>query len=126
LINQPGGPHKQALALHFAVQQDRADLVELLLSKGADPMVRRGDGLTALLVYALYRRSLEIPQILLNRGLAFELPPPGLATPFFGAIKNEAFELARFILENVPDEGRHLMINCPCHTGPNFKCTEPG
>src|SRR5204862_7996308 len=99
---------------------------ELLLSRNVDPKGRRGDGLTALAHYANYFNGLEIPRILLKKGLAFELPSPGLPTPFFGAIKNEAFELARFILENSPNGIHHLMINSPCFTGAGFSCPAPG
>lgn len=125
MTNMPGGRQKQP-PLHFAVEQNRPDLVELLLSKDVDLMGRRGDGSNALTHYANYFQGLEIPRILLKRGLTFELPSPGLPTPFFGAIKNEAFELARCILENTPNEARHLMINSPCCTGTNFSFAAPG
>ena len=125
MINIPGGRQRQP-PLHFAVEQDRPDLVELLLSRDVDLKGRRGDGLTALAHYANHFRGLEIPSILLEKGLTFELPSPGLQTPFFGAIKNEAFELARCILENTPNEARHLMINSPCYVGTNFSCAAPG
>lgn len=115
-INIPG--RQKMTPLHRAVLRDREDLVNLLLSRGADPFATRLDGLDALSLYANYRQGLEIPRILLQKGLRFEVPSSGFQTPFFGAVKNRAFELATYILENTTEPG--LMINASCVQGTNF------
>jgi ankyrin repeat protein len=125
MINTPGGPYQQP-PLHFAVEQDRPDLVELVMSRGADTTSLDGHGLTALEHYCNHHGGLDIPRILLKKGLTFKLTPSGLPTPFFGAIRNGAFELARFILQNTPKKIRHLMINSPCCKSRNFEYQPPG
>jgi len=115
-INIPG--RQKMTPLHRAVLRDREDLVNLLLSRGADPFATRLDGLDALSLYANYRQGLKIPRILLQKGLRFEVPSSGFQTPFFGAVKNRAFEQATYILENTAEPG--LMINASCVRGTNF------
>ncbi|KAM7210796.1 hypothetical protein V8F06_013821 [Rhypophila decipiens] len=112
--------------LHFAVQRDRADLVELLLSHGAVASSRDSRGLTALATYANYHSGLNIPRILLGKGLTFETPTNGSQTPFFGAITGASFDLARFILQHTAPVERHAMINAPATWGPNFTDDPPG
>ncbi|KAF8247110.1 hypothetical protein K440DRAFT_661597 [Wilcoxina mikolae CBS 423.85] len=127
LINIPSIPQKET-PLHLAVLADREDLLNLLLSRGADPFARRTDELDALGLYAIYRKGLEIPRILLQRGLKFEIPPSGLETPFFGAVAHRAFELATYILENTAESERDSMINALCFRGARarFGFTKPG
>jgi ankyrin repeat protein len=112
--------------LHFAAQQDRADIVELLLSSGADPHARNGNGITALANYTNYQSGLEIPRLLLKHGVQYELPSNGFQTPFFGAIARGSFELADFVLENTRPEHRNKMINASCSRGPSFSTEPPG
>jgi hypothetical protein len=57
-------PRYQQPPLHFAVQQDRIDIVELLLSHGANLHSRNGDGITALANCTTYQGRLEIPRLL--------------------------------------------------------------
>lgn len=127
MIHDPMGPAKE-FPLHYAVLQDREDLVNLLLCKGADPLVRRYDGLNVLGHYASHRQRLSIPSILLQKGVNIEIPPSesGYAAPFFGAVKNRAFDLAIWILENTPEQKRGLMINALCFRSTNFNCPKPG
>jgi ankyrin repeat protein len=125
MINKLGGPLPQQPPLFFAVQQDRSDLVFLALSRGADASMTRMDGLNALSHYANYHGGLEIPTLLLEQGLKFEVPANDFQTPFFAAIRNGNFKLARFILENTTDALRHKMINAPCSRGTNFEYEGP-
>jgi ankyrin repeat protein len=112
--------------LHFAAQQNRADIVELLLSSGADAHARNGNGITALANYANYQSGLEIPRPLLKHDVQYELPSNGFQTPFFGAISHGSFELADFVLENTRPKGRNKMINASCSRGPGFNTDPPG
>lgn len=112
--------------LHFAVQQDRTDIAELLLSSGANPHARNGNEINALTNYTSYQSSLEIPRLFLKRGVRFEIPSNGFQTPFFGAVSHSAFELAKFVLENTEPKDRNKMINAACSRGPTFNTTPPG
>jgi ankyrin repeat protein len=124
-IDHQGGPQKQT-PLHFAVEQDRLDLVELLLSRGAKAAAVRGDGTSVLNHYANYHGSLDIAKALMKHGAEFELPPVGFQTPFFGSVARGNFDLARFILDNTPKPDRHKMINAPCFQGLQFRYQKPG
>ena len=112
--------------LHFAAQQNRADIVELLLSSGADAHARNGNGITALANYTNCQSGLEIPRLLLKHDVRYELPSNGFQTPFFGAISHGSFELADFVLENTRPEDRNKMINASCSRGPTFNTDPPG
>jgi hypothetical protein len=125
MIGHVDGVRKQP-PLHFAVQQDRPDITELLLSRGADAGSRNSPGITALANYANYYGGLEIPRLLLRAGLRFEIPSNHSQTPFFGAVTRASFELATFILECTGPEHRHHMINAPAAWGPNFAISPPG
>jgi len=125
LIHDRVGPAKE-FPLHYAVLQDKEDIVNLLLRRGADPLARRGDGLNALGHYASHCKGLGIPQILLQKDVKIEIPFSGYETPFFGAVKNRAFDLATWILENTPENEHGLMINAACFRGTNFEFPKPG
>ncbi|KAK0716011.1 ankyrin repeat-containing domain protein [Lasiosphaeris hirsuta] len=112
--------------LHFAVQQDRPDITELLISRGANVDSRNFRSITALGNYANYFGGLEIPRILLRAGSRFEIPSNHSQTPFFGAVTRASFELATFILECTAPEDRHAMINNPAAWGLNFTISPPG
>jgi ankyrin repeat protein len=112
--------------LHFAAQQNRADIVELLLSSGADAHARNGYGITALANYTNYQSGLEIPRLLLKHDVRYELSSNGFQTPFFGAISRGSFELAEFVLENTRPEDRNKMINALCSRGLTFNTDPPG
>lgn len=53
--------------LHSAVQCDRADLVELLLTHGADPCLRKHNGATALIIAGI-EGNVQVLQLLLDAG----------------------------------------------------------
>jgi ankyrin repeat protein len=120
MINKLGGPLPQQPPLFFAIEQDRPDLVSLALFRGADASITRTDGLNALSHYANYHGGLEIPTLLLEKGLKFEVPTIDHQTPFFAAVRNGNFKLARFILKNTAVSLRHTMINASCSRGTNF------
>ncbi|PNP56947.1 hypothetical protein FNYG_15298 [Fusarium nygamai] len=117
---------KEQSPLHFAVEQDRSDLVEILLRRDIDVYARNRHGISALANYANYHGGLEIPRTLIRAGLKFEIPRNKYQTPFFGAITHAAFDLAVFILSETAPEDRHAMINAPAAFGPAFKTSAPG
>ncbi|KAF9771947.1 hypothetical protein IL306_010382 [Fusarium sp. DS 682] len=117
---------KEQSPLHFAVEQDRSDLVEILLRHDIDVHARNRNGISALANYANYHHGLEIPRTLIRAGLKFEIPRNNYQTPFFGAIAHAAFDLAAFILSETTPEDRHVMINAPAASGNAFKTSPPG
>ncbi|KAL4734295.1 hypothetical protein BDV11DRAFT_174909 [Aspergillus similis] len=117
---------KKQPPLHFAVEQDRADIVQLLLSGKVNPQSRDINGISALAKYANHRAGLEIPQILLNAGLRFEVPETSYQTPFFAAVIRSSFDLAAFILKKIAPSERRAMINKPATKGASFTYPPPG
>ena len=107
--------------LHWASQQERADIVKLLLSRGANAHSRSANDINALAAHANYQSELEVPQLLIYHGLQYEILSNGFQTPFFGAAVRGSFELAAFILKNTPVRERNKMFNTPCSRGPSSR-----
>ena len=119
-------PQRMQPPLHSAAQQDRADIVQLLLSKGASPRSRCTNGLNALAAHANYQSDLEVPQLLISLRLQYEIPTNGFQTPFFAAVVNNSFELAAFILEHTPARERDKILNSPCSRGLSWSSPKSG
>ena len=84
-------------ALHWAVQTDRADLVEALLSAGAKVKVTNRWGVTPLAL-AVTNGDPAITQALLKAGADPRAPVPGTGTPLLTAARSGNPELLKVLL----------------------------
>jgi hypothetical protein len=91
------------------------------MSRDADTTGLDGHELTALEHYCNHHCNLDISRIFLEKRLTFKISISRFPIPFFGAIRNGTFELARLIFQNTPKEIRHFIINSSCCKSRNFK-----
>ncbi|KAI0157152.1 ankyrin repeat-containing domain protein [Hypoxylon sp. FL1284] len=131
-------PRTGATPLTTAIQENRVDLVDLLLSRGADPNVRgenwpiclavqyprilerllpalaKPRAIKGLMEMAVVANQLESVKLLFNAGVSVEDRNSGVFLPLTTAIREDRKDIVRFLLEeagadaNAP--GEHLPI----------------
>jgi ankyrin repeat protein len=91
---------RQCTPLHFAVQGNRADLVEMVLEVGADPNALDSDG-DSPLTWAVLAGLEEMWTLLLNHGVEVDLPNLYGRTPLHQVARETGNEgAARALLEH--------------------------
>ncbi|KAI1085230.1 ankyrin repeat-containing domain protein [Whalleya microplaca] len=131
-------PKTNATPLTTAIRENRADLVDLLLSRGADPNVRGENWPACMAVQqpailkrllpalaeprafkgvmemAVVANQLESVKLLLKAGVSVEDRNGGVFSPLTTAIREDRKEIVRFLLEeanaDVNAPGEHLPI----------------
>ncbi|HEX3743861.1 MAG TPA: ankyrin repeat domain-containing protein [Bryobacteraceae bacterium] len=93
-VNQKGG-HGQQTALMWAVAQQHAEVIRILLAHGADSAARSASGFTPLL-FAAQQGDLDIAKLLLSSGASIREAAPdyGNALVVAAASGHEAFAIA--------------------------------
>ncbi|KAI2627619.1 ankyrin repeat-containing domain protein [Hypoxylon sp. NC1633] len=131
-------PKTGATPLTTAIREDRADLVDLLLSRGADPNIRGENWPVCMAVrqpailkrllpalpeprafkgvmeMAVVANQLESVKLLLKAGVSVEDRNGGVFSPLTTAIREDRKEIVHFLLEeagaDVNSPGEHLPI----------------
>lgn len=131
-------PKTGATPLTTAIKENRADLVDLLLSRGADPNVRGENWPVCMAVHqpailkrllpvlaeprafkgvmemAVVANQLESIKLLLKAGISVEDRNGGVFSPLTTAIREDRVEIVHFLLEeagaDVNSPGEHLPI----------------
>ena len=107
----------------MAALAGRADVVRLLLGKGADPRADSSRGTP--LHRAAEGGAAEVLELLLNAGASVQAPATGDETPLHTAARMGQAEAARLLLEHGADPNvRDSCRNTPLHAAAGYKDSE--